>query len=421
MRQIKAVLIGAGGRGAETYGTYIIKRPNDIKIVAVCEPNEVRRNRIKAEHELEDSACFESWEDLLHYPKMADVALICTQDSMHYEPAVKLMERGYDLLLEKPMSNQLMECIKIIDVAKKYGRKVIVCHVLRYTQFFQLIKSLLDRNTVGKVMNIEYSENVAYWHYAMSYVRGAWAKEATSSPMILAKSCHDLDILNWLIGDECTLIASFGDLIYFKEENAPEGAPAWCQDGCPAEKECPFFAPRFYLKNQKFLHQYTNTTADNSIREKLDRLHKSPYGRCVFRSDNDVVDHQTTILKYQNGVCVTFTMTAFTYDCGRSIRIMGTEGELIGNMVENKIEVKKFLTGVTETYNLPACDKDIHYGGDEGLMDDFIYVMQHENEVSKTTGGVSLMSHVMAFAAEEARKKNCVVDVREYYQRLIKN
>lgn len=419
MEQIKAVLIGAGGRGADTYANYILEHQSDIRLVAVCDPNIERQTRVKKQHKLEQEQCFNSWEELLDQPQLGDVAMICTQDNLHFEPAVKLMEQGYHLLLEKPMSNQLEECIKIVEAAKRYNKKVVVCHVLRYTPFFKQIKTLLHRGSVGKIMNVEHSENVAFWHYAMSYVRGAWAREEDSSPMILAKSCHDLDILNWLIEDECEKVASFGEISYFKKENAPKGAPKRCRDGCPQERTCPWFAPKFFMGNPKFLHQYTDTTEKDLIETKLEKLHQSPYGRCVYHCDNNVVDHQSTILKYKNGVTVTFTMTAFTHDCGRSIRIMGTQGELIGDMVKNEIIVKDYLSGITECYTIKSEEGDIHFGGDSRLMDDFVYCMKHDTIELTTSAKVSLMSHIMAFAAEKARKENKVIDLKEYFASLI--
>lgn len=419
MKTITAVLIGAGGRGADAYASYALAHPNEFKVTAVCEPDPKRREKLRLSHKLDGNACFASWEDIVSLPKLADTAMICTQDNMHFEPAMKLMEKGYDLLLEKPMSNNPRECLEIARRADQLGRKVVVCHVLRYTPFFTHIKKLLEADKVGRIINIQHSENIAYWHYAMSYVRGAWRRDDLSSPMILAKCCHDMDIFNWLLEDRCVKVSSFGSLAFFREENAPPGAPERCQDGCPAYMDCPWYAPRFYLNHPRFLWLATGADAGDDNETRLKALHESRHGRCVFRCDNNVADHQVTLLEYSQGAHIAFTVSAFTHDNSRVIRIMGTKGNIIGDMDKDSIEVYDYLSGTSETVKLAKPCGDAHFGGDEKLMQDFVQVMQsHYGGESRSSASVSVQSHMMAFAAEKARLEGKVVDMDDFCKGL---
>jgi hypothetical protein len=234
----------------------------------------------------------------MEQPKLADAALICTMDRLHYQPAMKGLEKGYHILLEKPMSPVPKECIELAESAKKYERILSVCHVLRYTPFFSTLKKLLEDGRIGKLLTIQHNENVAVWHYTYAFVRGRWNNSIESSPMILQKSCHDMDILYWLAGEECSRLSSFGSLLHFKRENAPAGAPERCLDGCPAENNCPHNAYRHYLsKNAYWIKDMISFDGSFEAREKA--LREGPYGRCVYKCDNNVVDHQVVNLEFK--------------------------------------------------------------------------------------------------------------------------
>ena len=420
VRTITAVLVGAGGRGAGAYAPYALSHPDELKIVAVAEPDGIRREKVRTNYNITKEMCFESWEDLIDRPQLADTALICTQDRMHYEPAIKLMGKGYHLLLEKPMATDPLECIKIAEYAEWHQRKVCVCHVLRYTPFFSQIKNLIMQGRIGKIIAIQHNENVGYWHQAMSYVRGPWRRSDLASPMILAKCCHDMDIILWLTGSNCKRIASYGSLSFFRKENAPKDAPEYCQEGCPYEAECPWYAPRFYLKNPQFLEWGTGVDQSADYRVKMAALRHSTHGRCVFQCDNDVVDHQVAIMELENDITVAFTMCAFTNEINRTLKIMGTKGELRANMVRNEIEVTEFVSSRVEVYKLQQ-SLEGHAGGDEGLMRDFVRFMQpdYQGEV-KSSARVSLQSHLMAFAAEKSRLEGITVQMDDYVEEIQK-
>jgi len=418
MKKITAVLIGAGSRGM-AYTNFARDYYSDkIEIVAVADPDDGRRNYVKGKHELDESMCFHNWDELFAKGKIADAAIIATQDRDHLIPSLKAIDLGYDLLLEKPMAVTPEECIKIADYAEAKGAKVLVCHVLRYTPFFGLLKQLIDEDKVGKIINIVHVEGVGDRHYSHSYTRGNWCNVAKSSPMILAKSCHDMDILQWLIGKRCTKIQSFGSLTHFTSENCPEGAPARCIDGCPHAAECPYDAVRVYQKDRTFIHSATkkvNPTEDDIV----DMLKTSDYGRCVFQSDNDVVDHQTVNLEFEDNSLVSFTMSAFNHG-GRFIRIMGTKGELTAYMNEDTIRYFNFLTRQTEYISVKGAVKDEtivggHGGGDKGIVGTFTEILQgtyHGNCAADVM--TSCENHLIAFAAEEARLTGTIIDMDEY-------
>ena len=413
MKQITAILIGAGGRGRFAYGVYAINRPHEIKFVAVAEPDAFRREQFKKEHNISDDMCFENAEQLLEKGNIADACLICHQDRDHYVAAMKAMELGYHILLEKPMTPDVKECIAIGEKAKETGKVLSVCHVLRYNPFFITLKEILDKKTIGRLISVQHNENVGFFHQAHSFVRGNWRDSRETSPMILAKTCHDMDILNYLIDSSCKTISSFGSLAYFKVENAPEGAPLRCVEGCPAENTCPYHAEKLYFGGpaEVFVPFVFNDTSKEGIAKELK---EGPYGRCVFRCDNNVVDHQVVNMEYENGVTVAFTLCGFTMESSRTIKIMGTNGEIRAHMERNEIEILDFATGNKTLVKTPAALTG-HGGGDFSIMNDFVKLVQSEgNRESVSSAARSVESHIMSFAAEYSRLNKKVVDIKEF-------
>ena len=409
MKQVTAVLIGAGLRGADAYASYALKYPNELKIIAVAEPNRERRERLAGLHGISTDYCYENYESLLAKEKMADCALICTQDRMHYEPVMTALEKGYHVMVEKPMSPEREEIMEMGRAAKKYDRILSVCHVLRYSPFFVKLKELLEQGRIGELVSIQHIESVGYWHQAHSFVRGNWSDGRTASPMILQKCCHDMDILLWLSDSHCTRISSFGNLKYFKKENAPEDAPKYCLDGCRHRDTCPYFAPRFYLEHPSRGDLYRAVSLDTGRESLLRALEKGPYGRCVFQCGNDVVDHQVVNIEFENQVTASFTMCAFTDKCERVINLMGTEGQIRGNMESGEIEIMDFASGDYEKIVLHKTEGG-HSGSDEAMMKDFTALIAGlGNEESTSTASMAVESHLMALAAEESRITGKVV------------
>ena len=405
MKQITAVVIGYGNRGG-VYCCYQEKAPKDFKVVGVVDRDAVKVRLCRERYEIPEDRCFSSVEELLHREKLADVAMVCTDDQDHVSQAIALMKHGYDLLLEKPVAVNLEDCLLIRDTAEELGRSVLVGHVLRYTVFFQKLKELIDSGAIGRVIQFNQIENVGYWHYAHSYVRGNWRNSQTSAPMILTKCCHELDLLNWMIGEKCERLTSFGSLSYFKEENKPEGSAERCIN-CTVD--CPYNAYKFYYQHHFVMKSNTgwpvNVITPIPTKSSIfDALRNGPYGRCVFLCDNNVVDHQVVNMRFAGGVDATLTMSAFTAETYREVKIMGTLGEIIANMESNRIQVNLFSK---KSYQIDVArltdDFSFHAGGDHRLMADLITMMRGGKSQTLTSIEKSIESHVMAFAAEESR------------------
>ena len=406
MKPITAVVLGAGSRGS-IYAGYAKEHPEELKIIAIAEPRRDRLDALAENVGVAPEYRFESWETLLSLPRLADCAFICTLDDDHIAPALKAMELGYHLLLEKPMSNKEDECRIIAETARKTNRTLAICHVLRYTPFYMTLKALVDQGAVGQVTTINQIENVGYWHQAHSFVRGNWRNSEETSPMILQKSCHDMDIILWLMGSRCTKVQSFGSLGYFTPENAPEGAAKRCL-ACPHVDTCPYSAPKLYLDMERTGWPVDVITTDMSEAGRRKALEEGPYGRCVYYCDNDVVDRQVVNLEFENGSVATFTMTGLSADFFRELKIFGTEGQIRANMGTKEIVLHRFGE---EPQTVPVdmgTEASGHGGGDYGLMADFLRILREGGE-SRSSAEVSLQSHLICFAAERSRNEDLVV------------
>jgi predicted dehydrogenase len=276
------------------------------------------------------------------------------------------------------------------------------------------MKVLLEEGRIGRLVSIQHSENVGYYHHAHSYVRGNWRNSEETSPMILAKSCHDMDLIFWLAGAQCRSISSFGSLAHFKRENAPEGAPERCNDNCPVEHRCPFSALKIYEKYFYWQWPRYVVTKGQEHEDLIEALKTGPYGRCVYKCDNNVVDNQVVSLEFENGITAAFTMCAFTNEINRLTRLMGTSGELTANLRRGEIEIADFRTNKTETVKVNS-QTSRHEGGDEAIVRTFIRMLQKEEQIaSYTSADVSIESHLMAFAAEKSRLERKTLLMKKY-------
>lgn len=417
---IKVAIAGLGNRGMDIYAHYAHFAPDEMQVVAAAEPIREKLEKAKKEYNIPAENCFSTVEELLQAPKLADVLVIATQDQYHVSQAIPALEKGYHILCEKPISPNLEECLKLRDKAHECHRSVAIGHVLRYTPFFSKIKELIQEGRIGDVVSVQGIENVMYWHQAHSYVRGNWRDSTTSSPMILAKSCHDLDIFVWLLDKKCERLSSYGSTYLFKESNAPEGSTLRCMDGCKAKENCPYDAEKIYITSPRtgirnvLAKNYTDDNAwpcnvlvqeltEENVRKAIET---GPYGRCVYHCDNNVVDHQVVNMEFEGGTTVTFTMSAFTSGSGRDIKIMGTMGDIVGSMTENKITVTNFGKPA-EVIDVLTLSDDFsgHAGGDNKLIHDFL-VSLSQPENLRTGIDQSIESHVIAFAAEYSRLHN---------------
>ena len=400
MEPIKLILIGAGNRGIG-YARFVEEHPDKIEIVGVAEPHQVRRELIAEKHNVPSENLVTTWEDVFKRDKWADAVMICTQDNMHYGPAMAAIAQGYDILLEKPIAPTEKECTEIAQAAEKAGVKVVVCHTMRYTPFFQKIKEILDSGEIGDIVTYVHNENVGNVHHSHSFARGNWSVLAESSPMILAKSCHDMDCIQWLVDKNCTALTSFGSLKYFCKDYCPENAPARCTDGCTAE--CSYDARKLYLESDSEWFRGTAVGHPNATDEEvLHALKTGPYGRCVYQCDNDVVDHQVTNMQFEDGVTVMFSMASLTPDTSRSLKIMGTKGELRAHTVPHRIAITNFKNYEEREIIVEAGDG--HSGGDEGIMHAFVKYLRGQIPANKVSeAGISAKNHRLCFKAEESR------------------
>lgn len=410
------VLIGAGSRGT-IYANWA--HSHGHKIVAVAEIRPDRLAEAGTRLEVPEAMLFTDAKQLFSLGKIADAAIIATMDRDHYGHVMAALDCGYDILLEKPISPDPRECIAIEEAANRLGRKVTVCHVLRYTNFFTEIKNILDSGELGKIVAIQHAENIGNFHMAHSFVRGNWRNDKLSSPIIMQKSCHDLDILLWLTGAHCKKVAAFGSLSYFKEENAPAGSTDRCLT-CPVAESCRFDAQKAYLPGLGGWP--TDVVCLEQTEEALmEALKEGPYGRCVYRCDNNVCDHMSIILEFDNDVTATFSLTAQTSACHRTLHIMCEDGEIVADDGQKQIIVTHHVSSQSETFQQRVINVRTngsgHGGGDAGIMEDFTKSLSGHGE-SRSSISRSVESHLMACAIEESRLTGTVVELDKFRKSL---
>ena len=401
MNPIRVALLGAGSRGRHIYAEYAKQKPTQMKLVAVAEIDETKRMIIQKEHGILDNLAFKDWQDFFSQKHDVDAVIIATQDTMHKGPILAAIEKNYHILCEKPIVTTEEESREIAQKTKTFEKVFVISHVLRYSPFFMRLKHIIETKEIGTLIGIELDENVGHIHLSHSFVRGHWNNKEASSPMILAKSCHDMDILLYLSGADCSSLSSYGNLYHFKKEHAPKDAPLRCLDGCPWELQCPYAAQKIYL-GKNIAWPVNVITNDLSLEGRVKALQEGPWGRCVYHCDNNVVDHQTVLAQFANGVTATFTMSGFTMETHRSIRLMGTDGELKGDMEKGVITIEQFSTKEKRTIQIDT-PREGHSGSDELFIADFIRMVQTMDRHGKTAIEASLQSHFMAFAAERSR------------------
>ena len=417
-KRVRLAICGAGSRGVDSYAPHAKFSPYEVEFVAVAEPREAWREKAIRNLSIPREHAFTTWEELADKPRMADGILITTQDQMHAGPAQAFMRKGYHVLVEKPMATTEEDCRAIVKTRQETDRIMAVCHVMRYSVFSQAMKLLLDDGVIGDIQCIQHVEPIGYWHVAHSYVRGNWRRLDQSSPMLLAKSCHDLDILRYWIGKRCLRVSSFGSLGHFKKGCAPKGAAARCLD-CPEpiESGCPYSAVKLYLRDSRGNAGWPNNilSLDTSPEGITKALREGPYGRCVYACDNDVLDHQVVNMEFEGGATVSFTVSGFSEAKARETWIMGTRGQLRATDQQHIVHMDFRNNAVRTIDSSEKGDPRLATGhaGDSTVMLNFIEAIAENNpSLLRTSPEVSLESHLMAFAAERARANNTVEAIR---------
>lgn len=409
------ILIGAGNRGMEIYAHWIKANHPDVKFVAMADPNANKRLRFSRDFNIPLEACYDSWESILSQDKLADAAIISTQDFMHYEPTIQALSKGYHVLLEKPISGSKKELIDLREHAKAQKRILSIAHVLRYSDFFGVIKHLLDDKVIGELKSIQHEENIAYYHYAHSFVRGPWNRSDLANPIILAKACHDMDLMAWYVDSKCILVSSFGAQNTLIPKNKPKDAPRRCGTHCPHAATCVYEVNKLYGQAKA---QHLAKIIENEYGSLKNGFEISDYGRCVYDLDNDVMETQTTLLEFENGVHVSFHLCAFTDEISRYLHMMGTEGEIRGNTLERKIIVKRYDEEEERVIQIGESDS-LHEGGDAGIVKGFIEEVRANNiENGRTSVDKSIMSHLMSLAAEASRLSHRVIDMEVFEKEI---
>ena len=423
-RPITAIIVGAGHRSF-VYSELAKTNPEMLKIVGVADPNPIRRKKAMDYFGFKEDMCFENAEELAKKGKLADTVINGTMDEQHLETAVPLLNAGYDMLLEKPFAPNEEEMRQIVNCAKKNNSKVMICHVLRYTPFYYAIKERIVNGEIGDIINIQTTEHVSYHHLSTSYIRGKWANsDKCHTSMLLAKCCHDLDIIMWMMSEtKPKQISSFGGKFQFKPENAPKEAGTICMKDCPLVDTCVYSTKRLYIDHPDRWAFYVWDALEGkknvTIEDKIALMKSdSPYARCIYKCDNNVVDHQSVLINFESGATGTHNMVGGYAEPRREIHIIGTKGEIFGNFEESKFTVLK-IDPLPDAHN-EECDVEEvdlrvtgdmvgayggHGGGDERLAADFVKFIRGEKpSLACTSIFDSVAGHLSVYLADKSRE-----------------
>lgn len=406
---MKYAVLGYGSRGC-TYNS-LFKLDDRAELTAVCDVRKSRIELCKRNNSDEKIRYYDDENSFFEAGKLADLCVVSTQDSDHVGHALRALSVGYDLLLEKPVACTEEDCFRIYNKAKELGRKVFVCHVLRYAPIFYMLKQELDSGKYGKVVTVTLTENVCWWHQAHSYVRGNWRDAKKSSPMIIAKCCHDLDLLDWFVDANPISVSSMGGLSYFRSQNAPKGSGDNCYE-CDVAHKCIYNCENIYWNKQGAKGNFNWPLdviiygVDNPTHEQVsEALANSPYCKCVFKCDNDAVDHQVVNVSYDNGATAQLTMTAFSEKGGRAIHVHCEKGDIFSSLTKNELHCRVF-DQEEKIVDVDKISQDNfgHGGGDKRLIEDIVEIYCGDgSRKALTTLEKSLASHTLGFAAERSR------------------
>lgn len=411
---VKVAIIGYGNRG-RLYAKFMLTKPELFKVEAVIDGLDNKLKLAKKDFSLTDDSLFNSADDFFASDIVVDLLIVASMDKYHYVQTIQGLNKGFNILLEKPISTKLEQCLEIEKLAKEKNLKVVVAHVLRYTMFYKKIKEIIESRQIGEIIHFKQSENVGYWHFAHSYVRGNWADKEKTGPMILTKCSHDLDIIAWLMNKKVNKVSSFGSLSHVNLQNKPQEAAEYCKN-CTLNNICPFNAYRFYLNHgREWLRAIIgDDLSDEHIIKFLDN---NQYSRCVYQCNNNVVDHQTVNILFEDNSTANLTMNAFSRYCYRDLHIFGTLGEIIADFEKRIIKVNVFAGKDYEIdVNILTDDFTGHGGGDNAMLLDFVnYILGNDYYNGLTTIDESVLSHVLAFAAEQSRLNNGIaIDIEEF-------
>jgi len=421
MKKLKGAIVGAGNR-AMLYAGYALEHPDELEFVAVAEPNSERRAIAAKRFGIPEEACFESDKDLAAQPKLADFILNGTMDQDHVATTIPFLEKGYDVLLEKPFATDVDEMWKLVHTARKHNRRVAICHVLRHAPFYVEVRNRIESGEIGEIINIQAAEHVSFHHMAVAFVRGKWSQRAvTLSPMLMQKCCHDLDLITWFkSGVKPVSVTSVGNNFQFRPQQAPAGAGTRCLVDCPIEADCLYSARKHYLDLDRWKFYVWDLNEFATEDERINYLNQSPYGRCVWKTDMDIVDHESVSIEFEDGSSATLNMVGGAAKGSRTLHILGTKGEILGCFDDNLFTIRKIAAEPGRDFEEEVVDvgrhgdttgeERGHGGGDLRLVGDFLRYLRGEGaSLSTTSIEDSVSGHLLGFSAEIAREERRMV------------
>ncbi len=417
-KPITAVIVGGGHRSV-IYADYSLTHPEQLKIVGIADPNPERREMCRLKYGFPAENCFENAAALAERGRIADAVINGTMDHQHFETSVPLLKLGYDMLLEKPFAVSKEEMDALMAVIREHGNRVMICHVLRYAPFYRSIKEKLLAGALGDIINIQMAEHVSYHHLSTSYVRGKWGNsKICKTTMLLAKSCHDIDLMMWLMQPTLpAAVSSVGGKYQFRPENAPANAAERCVPDCPLVDSCRYSSKNLYLLHPNRWECYAwadlESKKDATMEDRIASfMNGNPYNRCIYKCDNDVVDHQSVLIAFDSGATGTFNMVGGTAKSMRKIHITGTLGELYGVLDDNRYTLSRISALADsgfedEIVDLSGENTEGHGGGDDALTQDFVnYLRTGEQSISCTAIENSVAGHLTVFLADQSREEN---------------
>jgi len=412
---IKVAVIGVGTRGTHL-AQQLTECEVPAQIVAVAEPNVERREAFARAYTLPERACFPSWQALCENTIPCDAVIIATLDNQHTEPALAALSRGWHILLEKPMADTFEGCLAIDRAQREAGMVVAVCHSLRYMPGFRRVKAIVQTGVLGEVIHIEHMEAIGHLRFTHNYVRGKWAREANNTFLLLHKCCHDLDFIQWLIPEHCERVTSFGSLSYFIPSHAPAGSGTRCINDCAIQSDCPYSAVRLYVESDLAAWPARDICTTHTREAHLAAITHGPFGACVWRAGNDVVDHQAVTMEFANGATATCTLSGYSATNGRRTRVQGTHGELLYDEASGEITVGLFAKSQSEILKIPH--PTTYHPEDKEIVGNWLAAIRHTQDKSEIVNPQqALKSHTIVFAAERSRKEKREVETMEFYRR----
>jgi predicted dehydrogenase len=414
-KYLRVAIIGAGVRG-KGLARKLSSSDLPVEIVAVAEPDDEKRKSFAIEFNLPDESTFSGWEDLVADFDECDAAVIATLDNQHTGPAIASLNHGWHILIEKPLSDNFEDCLQIVKKQEATNKVVAVCHTLRFMDGYRRVKQLIDSDAIGKIIHIEHMEGIGHFRFAHNYVRGRWAKEKNNTFLLLHKCSHDIDYINWLIEEPCERVSSFGSLKYFTPANAPAGSTKRCTDDCTIKDSCFYSALHIYVDGNLEEWPAKDICKIHTHDAHLEEIKHGPYGTCVWRSENDVVDHQTVMMEFKGGTTATCTLSGFSSTNGRRIRLQGTLGEILFDEATESISIKRFSDLKSKHIKITAPTS--YHAEDQIIVDEWITAIVASASVT-VDAREALRTHAVVFASEISRIENRTVEMKDFYKTFI--